>query len=867
MLRSTSGTGSAISGPLESWLIKGLLPGFIILAAVSALSAGSVARLQHAKDGVSHALEVSSGLHSLQSLITDVETGTRGYLISGEESYLEPVRVARQKLNPQLRQLAELVGDNPEQSQQLEALRSLLARRVEIASELEAARRQGSAGPLFIGGEEKRVHDQVRAQIARMLDAEHRLLSARQARSARETRLTWWLLVPTGALSLCLGLAAAVSLRKAQQRLLALNASLDQRVDERTAELAASEAKFRAVVEQALVGIFIEQDGRFAYANQAMADMRGCASPEDLVGQSFAEWMAPEDWAWIETLTQGGQAEASFTFQGLRNDGQALDLEVRQRAIQFKGRAAVIGIIENVTERKGAERAILESEHRFRELFQHLPVAYQSLDIQGRWNDANANMAALLGFDAPEQMLGLDFIDYWDESIRDQFDSAYDEFKATHNVEGELKLVRRDGEARMVQVAGRIQRDADGRFVKTHCIVIDITERKHMEDALRTSEQELHLLAEAMPQIVWATDAQGLNTYFNQQWAAYTGLSLEESYGHGWTIPFHPDDRQRAWDAWRNAVERNGTYSLECRLRRADGVYRWWLIRGVPVRDKQGGILKWFGTCTDIHDLKLREHAIKASEARRSFALDTLHAGEWELDLATRQAVRSLLHDQIFGYASLVPEWTYETLLDHVLPEDRERVDRLFKQALAEGSIWDFECRIRRVDGEVRWIHARGQSRLGEAGEPLLTGIVMDITARVLATREMDRIRLLMQEGERIAQLGTWEYIAADQSTVWSEEEFRIYGVDPATPSPDYQSMLRERIPADDAERLNRIFKAALEQGAPYEMEHKVVWPDGTVRHVQDLAYPTFDPDGKLTKYIGTTLDITDRKRAEAEIR
>ena len=122
--------------------------------------------------------------------------------------------------------------------------------------------------------------------------------------------------------------------------------------------------------------------------------------------------------------------------------------------------------------------------------------------------------------------------------------------------------------------------------------IADITERKRAEEALQRSEREFRSLAESMPQIVWATTADGWNIYFNQQWVDYTGLTLEESYGEGWIIPFHPDDRQRAWDAWQRATRHRDTYSLECRLRRADGVYRWWLIRGVPLlsgerRDQQ----------------------------------------------------------------------------------------------------------------------------------------------------------------------------------------------------------------------------------------------------------------------------------------
>jgi PAS domain S-box-containing protein len=148
----------------------------------------------------------------------------------------------------------------------------------------------------------------------------------------------------------------------------------------------------------------------------------------------------------------------------------------------------------------------------------------------------------------------------------------------------------------------------DGGMVVAGIVVFtDITERKRVEAALEASESEFRTLAESLPQIVWITRADGWTIYFNQQWVDYTGLALEEGYGDGWSIPFHPDDRQRAWDAWQHATKNDANYSLECRLRRADGTYRWWLIRGVPLRDPDGKILKWFGTCTDIEHIKQGE--------------------------------------------------------------------------------------------------------------------------------------------------------------------------------------------------------------------------------------------------------------------
>ncbi len=175
------------------------------------------------------------------------------------------------------------------------------------------------------------------------------------------------------------------------------------------------------------------------------------------------------------------------------------------------------------------------------------------------------------------------------------------------SIDLEYRIARSDGQVRWIRSRGFQVRDAANNLIRLTGIVTDITAARLAADALRTSLEEFRALAEAMPQIVWITQPDGSNVYFNQQWLDYTGQTLEESSGHGWNKPIHPEDRQRAFQAWQHRTETTGTYSIECRLRRADGVYRWWLIRGVPVPDASGNILKWFGTCTDIHDLKLAQ--------------------------------------------------------------------------------------------------------------------------------------------------------------------------------------------------------------------------------------------------------------------
>lgn len=133
----------------------------------------------------------------------------------------------------------------------------------------------------------------------------------------------------------------------------------------------------------------------------------------------------------------------------------------------------------------------------------------------------------------------------------------------------------------------------------------EILERQRILEILRQSEERYRYLAEAIPQLVWTTNANGECDFFNQNWCEYTGLTLEQSLGSGWLAALHPDDIQNANEVWSNAVKNSTIYNNEYRYKRAfDGSYRWHLARGLPLKDEQGIVVKWFGTCTDIHEQK-----------------------------------------------------------------------------------------------------------------------------------------------------------------------------------------------------------------------------------------------------------------------
>jgi PAS domain S-box-containing protein len=273
---------------------------------------------------------------------------------------------------------------------------------------------------------------------------------------------------------------------------------------------------------------------------------------------------------------------------------------------------------------------------------------------------------------------------------------------------------------------------------------LNITERKLGENALRASEAEFRTLAEAMPQIVWITRPDGWNLYFNQQWMDYTGLGLEESLGHNWNKPFHPDDQQRAMQAWQHATVTVSAYSVECRLRRADGIYRWWLIRGVPIFNATGDVLKWFGTCTDIDDLKVAEIkineasvALRLSKERLQAAISASGAGTFSWNIRTNDLDWDHSLDVLFGLPPGQTVRSLDVFLAAVHPDDRAGVIARCERCARDGADFNMEFRVIWPDGSLHWLDDRGKTIADDAGRPAhMTGACVDITERKAAEFE-----------------------------------------------------------------------------------------------------------------------------------
>jgi|GEM_PF-2924681 PAS domain S-box len=350
------------------------------------------------------------------------------------------------------------------------------------------------------------------------------------------------------------------------------------------------------------------------------------------------------------------------------------------------------------------------------------------------------------------------------------------------------ELRRRDGGVIAIEDSAAPIRDEAGALSGAVLVFRDVTERRKAANELAASEQRFRVMADSMPQLVWVTNADGHPLYYNRRWYEYTGLTEEESLERGFTRTLHPDDVEPTQTRWRQARENEALFDIEYRFRCHDGAYRWFVGRAEPVRDPDGAITLWVGTCTDIESQKQAEEALRSSEARHRFLFDTSPIGliyqrdDFTVVEANAAAVEvsGLTRAQMLGEAPPDPRW-------HIIREDGTPF-----------APEDFPIRVAVRTGETvrnvvmgffhpdrnayRWaqVTAQPQFRAGDTRPHLVYAMLEDITGQreareALASfaRQQARIAETLQRALLMEERGTFSYpgleIAPKYEAAWDE--------------------------------------------------------------------------------------------------
>ena len=371
-------------------------------------------------------------------------------------------------------------------------------------------------------------------------------------------------------------------------------------------------------------------------------------------------------------------------------------------------------------------------------LYDFAPSALLTLNARGEILEANLSAGELLGLDR-DRLMHQRFTRFVPAEAQDTFYLLCERvFSSDGRQSAELDLVNAQAKRLVVHVEALGEATSprnQGQFIFT-----DITERKQVEAALQAREAQLYSFVQQAPAAIAMFDRNMNYLAASQRWTNDSGRGHRDLVGLNLydVSPDLPD----GWKEIHRKCQAGETHSNDEDLwMQMDGRRLWlrWAVR--PWLDAHGNIGGIMIMAEDITARKNAEAALHESEERLRFALETIHTGAWDLDLVDHTAFHSIEHDRIFGYAELLPEWTYEMFLEHVLPEDRAAVDDKFRQAIESKGDWNFECRIRRTDGEVRWIWAAGRHRQDVAGAPRhLAGIVQDITERKRAEEHIAQL-------------------------------------------------------------------------------------------------------------------------------
>jgi PAS domain S-box-containing protein len=372
-----------------------------------------------------------------------------------------------------------------------------------------------------------------------------------------------------------------------------------------------------------------EQDGTLIY-NDGYAVFAGERHPAIFGKPALEAWPEIADFN-RENMRRGFAGEAwNLTSQKLvldRGFGPApayIDLNYSPVTGEDGKPLALMVIVQETTSQVAQQQALDES-------LEKLDLALSASGLVGTWdwdiaNDtvtADERFARLFGVSPGAAAMGLPIVDFLASIHPEDRDRVSAEISTAMQAPGpvrfEYRLLKPDGELRWAVASGRVIANADGRPLRLPGIVVDVTDERRIAERLAESELRFRTLADTMPQMVWSTLPDGFHDYYNARWYEFTGVPEGSTDGEGWNGMFHPDDRDRAWQVWRHSLVTGEPYSIEYRLKHRSGDYRWVLGQALPIRDYAGRIVRWIGTCTDIHEAKL------AAEEREVVAQELSH--------------------------------------------------------------------------------------------------------------------------------------------------------------------------------------------------------------------------------------------------
>ena len=501
-----------------------------------------------------------------------------------------------------------------------------------------------------------------------------------------------------------------------------------------------------------------------------------------------------------------------------------------------------------------ANRDLAEREAKIRRLVDSNIIGIFIWDFDGHILEANDAFLRMVNYDREDLVAGRI---YWTELTppdwRDRNNLRIKTQKSSgHFPPFEKEYTRKDGTRVPVLMGGAIFEEGGNQGM---AYVLDLTERKRAEEALRESEYKLRQIIETVPSLLWSAGPDGQPTYANQRILDYTGVSLEDFKNRSWERFLHPDDLPETVEAFHRAIKTGRSYEAVHRLRRSDSEYRWHHARGEPLRDREGRIVQWYGMSVDVDEGKKAVDLLRRGEAYLTEAQRLSHTGTWVLNPTTMQylywsdeSYRIWAFDPLQGFPSRDALW------QRIHPDDRDRVWEKIQEALRQKKDYSGEFRIVLPNGTVKYLAATSHHLFSTNGEIVeVIGTNVDVTERKRAEEALRESEGKFRDYAETASDWFWEIGPDYKFTLLTENAF---GSNAAarigTACWDHALDLET-----EPEKW-RLVRATLDSRKPFrDFVYRGLDGNGSPMYVKASGKPVFDTGGEFRGYRGTGTDAT----------
>jgi PAS domain S-box-containing protein len=628
-------------------------------------------------------------------------------------------------------------------------------------------------------------------------------------------------------------------------------------------EIKKSEAKLRQVIDTIPTLAWCNlPDGPNEFLNKGWHEYTGL-SPEESHGWGWQVAFHPEDLPplmkrWQELLLSGEPGEIEARLR--RHDRAYRWFLIRVEPFRDETGTIVrwYGTSTDIEARKQAEEAQRSSERNLAAIINTIPTAAWTTRPDGYCDFINQVWLDYVGMTA-EQAQGWG----WAEAIHpDDRKKLAEDWQSClgsgRPVDTEARIRRFDGAYRWFLIRANPLRDESGNILKWYGTNIDIDDRKRGEEDLRARELSWRQIVDNIPGFVATTGAMGEVEFLNRQTLEYFGKSNEELKKWALIGAVHPDDLPRVIEARKKSIEAGQIYEVEHRCRRADGVYRWFQFRGLPVRETKNKITAWYLLLTDIDDRKKAEQALQSNERNLSLIINTIPAlihtarPDGHLDYFNQRWL-----EYLGSSLSDVEGWKWTSWIH---PDDLQGIVDKWRACLASGEVFEYETRVRRGDGQYRWMFHRKVPLRDEHGNIVRWyGTSLDIEDRKRAEAQVEQAYLRLAEAQRLSKTGSFIADLRADDHDWSEEAFRIFELDPSTKVT--MQMIRNFVHREDLPSFDAVIARAM-TGTDVDFVFRIVLSRGAVKHVRGMArLMTQIADRPL--FIGAIQDVTESKVAE----